>query len=56
MPTAIEGILWGILPIGSSLLAILLAFMLPDRARARREVVFAFPSREQEPTLVPEAK
>jgi hypothetical protein len=56
MPTAIEGILWGILPIGSSLLAILLAFMLPDRARVRREVVFAFPAREQEPTLVPEAK
>src|SRR5207248_364919 len=43
MLTAIEGLRWGTLPLASSILAILLAFMLPDRARVRREVVFAFP-------------
>jgi hypothetical protein len=56
MPTAVEGLLWGTLPIGSSILAILLAFMLPDRARVRREVVVTFPARDEERALVPEAK
>jgi hypothetical protein len=56
MPTAIEGILWGILPIGSSLLAILLALMLPDRERVRRALVFPSHAHEEEHTLVPEAR
>jgi hypothetical protein len=56
MPSAIEGIMWGIFPVGSSILAILLAFMLPDRARVRREVLVSFPARDEERALVPEAK
>jgi hypothetical protein len=56
MPTAVEGLLWGTLPIGSSILAILLAIILPDRARVRGRVVFPFPAREEERALVPEAK
>ncbi|HXZ79883.1 MAG TPA: hypothetical protein VEG30_08140 [Terriglobales bacterium] len=38
IPAPWEGLLWGILPIGSSLLAILLALMLPARRRVREEV------------------
>jgi hypothetical protein len=33
MPTPWEGLLWGILPMGSSILAVLLALLIPDRAR-----------------------
>jgi hypothetical protein len=54
MPSAIEGIMWGIFPIGSSILAILLAFMLPDRERVRNALVFPS-SHEEERALVPEA-
>jgi len=35
VPTAWEGQLWGTLPFASSILAILFAFMLPDRRLAR---------------------
>jgi hypothetical protein len=56
MPTAIEGIMWGIFPIGSSILAILLAFMLPDRERVRNALVFPSPAHEEERALVPEAR
>jgi hypothetical protein len=56
MPTALEGLLWGTLPIASSFLAILLALMLPDRTRIRRNVVFPFPAHDEEHALVPEAK
>jgi len=55
MPTAIEGIMWGIFPIGSSILAILLAFMLPDRERIRNALVFPPQAHEEERALVPEA-
>jgi hypothetical protein len=55
MPTAIEGILWGILPIGSSFLAILLAFMLPDRERVRNTLAFPSYSHDEERALVREA-
>jgi hypothetical protein len=33
MPTPFEGLLWGTLPIGSSILAIFLLIVLPDRRR-----------------------
>jgi hypothetical protein len=33
MPAPWEGLLWGILPMGSSILAVLLALLIPDRAR-----------------------
>jgi len=44
MPTALEGLLWGTLPLASSILAILFAFMIPDRARVRSDVVLPFPA------------
>jgi hypothetical protein len=56
MPTALEGLLWGTLPFASSILAILLAFLIPDRARARSEVVVPFPAPEHEGALVLEAR
>jgi hypothetical protein len=56
MPTAIEGIMWGLFPMGSSILAILLAFMLPDRERVRNTVVLPSHSHDEEPVLVPEAR
>ncbi len=55
MPTAIEGIMWGIFPIGTSILAILLAFMLPDRERIRNALVFPSHEHDEERALVPEA-
>jgi hypothetical protein len=39
VPAPWEGLLWGILPIGSSILAILLALLLPETARMRGELV-----------------
>jgi 6-pyruvoyl-tetrahydropterin synthase related domain len=58
MPTAVEGLLWGTLPLASSILAILFAFMIPDRARVRRESDFVLPFRahDEEGALVQEAK
>jgi hypothetical protein len=38
MPAPWEGLLWGILPIGSSVLAILFVFLLPEPRRAREVV------------------
>ena len=56
MPTALEGLLWGTLPMASSILAILFAFMLPDRTRLRRDILLPFPAHDEEATLVREAK
>ena len=39
MPAPWEGLLWGTLPLASSILAILLALLLPDRVRAREPIV-----------------
>jgi hypothetical protein len=39
VPAPWEGLLWGILPIGSSILAILFALLLPETARMRGELV-----------------
>lgn len=55
MPTAIEGIMWGIFPIGSSILAILLAFLLPDRQRVRNAMTVPPHTHDEERALVPEA-
>jgi hypothetical protein len=54
MPTALEGLLWGTLPLASSILAILMALMIPDRARVRSDVVLPFPTPEREGVLVRE--
>jgi hypothetical protein len=56
MPTALEGLLWGTLPLGSSILAILFAFIIPDRTRVRTDIVLPFPTSEEEHALVREAK
>jgi hypothetical protein len=55
MPTALEGLLWGTLPLLSSILAILFAFMIPDRARVFPEVLLPFPVHDEESALVREA-
>jgi len=44
------------LPLGSSILAILFAIMIPDRARVRTEVVLPFPEPEIEGALIREAR
>jgi hypothetical protein len=56
MPTPLEGLLWGTLPLASSILAILFAFMIPDRARVRTEVVLPFRVSDEEGALIREAK
>jgi hypothetical protein len=57
IPTHWEGLLWGTLPIGSSILAILLCLFLPDRLRSRGgDLVFAPPQPSEEGVLVPEAR
>lgn len=49
-PTLLEGILWGTLPIGSSILALILVLALPDQKRVRKPLQFpAVP--ESEPVL-----
>jgi hypothetical protein len=50
-----EGLLWGILPLASSIFAILFAFLIPDRARRRPESLVPFPSQVPEEDLVREA-
>src|SRR6185312_2428898 len=37
VPSPLEGLLWGTMPIGSSFLAILLVFLLPERRRVQQE-------------------
>jgi hypothetical protein len=56
MPTAVEGLLWGTLPLASSILAILLALLLPDRVRTHIETVVRFPRPEEAGALLREAK
>jgi hypothetical protein len=47
VPTPWEGLMWGLLPIGSSILAIFFAVLLPDRkARTGDVVTIASPSHE----------
>jgi hypothetical protein len=53
-PPAWQGILWGTLPIGSSILALLAVLMLPDRRRLIEPV--EFPAATHETILVREAK
>jgi hypothetical protein len=55
MPTAFEGLMWGILPMGSSILAIVLAILLPDRERIQERLV-SFPVRTPEPEFAQEVR
>ena len=55
MPTATEGLMWGILPVASSLFALFLVLLLPERQRARETL--EFPARAAtEPMVLREAK
>jgi hypothetical protein len=49
IPTRMEGLLWGTLPIGSSLLALFLIVALPERKRVREPIVF--PAAEEQVAL-----
>ncbi len=40
MPTRLQGLMWGTLPIGSSLLALFFVIALPDRKRAHQPLLF----------------
>ena len=55
MPTPFEGLMWGILPMGSSILAIVLAILLPDRERMQERMV-PFPVRTPEPEFAQEVR
>jgi hypothetical protein len=48
MPTPWEGLIWGILPIGSSFLAILLVWLLVEPRRIQQEEPIAFPQEAPE--------
>ncbi len=49
MPTAWEGLMWGTLPFGCSILAIALAILLPDSSREQEtERVIGFPASEEQ--------
>ena len=56
MPTALEGLLWGTLPLGCSILAILFWFLIPDRARLRSDMLLSFPAPDREGALVSEVR
>jgi len=53
-PTAMEGFLWGTLPIGSSILALVLVLVFPDKRRLREPI--EFPVVETEEPLLREAR
>ena len=56
IPTALEGLLWGTLPLGSSILAILFAFMIPDHSRVRSDILLPFPVASGEEALIREVR
>ena len=49
-PTAMEGLLWGTLPIGSSILALILVMAFPDRRSMREPIEFPLVA-DEEPLL-----
>jgi hypothetical protein len=55
MPTRWQGVMWGILPMGCSFLAIFLLIFMTDRVRSS-EQIFEFPSATREDVLVREAR
>jgi len=46
-PTEMEGLLWGTLPIGSSVLALLLILAFPDKRRKLETIEFPMTSSEE---------
>jgi len=55
MPTETQGIMWGILPVASSLLALFLVLLLPERRRLGTTLEFPAPA-TGEPLVLREAK
>ncbi len=55
MPAPWEGLLWGILPIGSSILAIIFVLLIPDRALASDNLV-TIPARAEAPMFAREVR
>jgi hypothetical protein len=54
-PTEMQGLMWGILPVGSSLFALLLVLLVPERRRLA--TTLEFPTRATvEPMILREAK
>jgi hypothetical protein len=53
-PTELEGVLWGTLPIGSSIVALVLVLVFPDKRRIREPI--EFPLVESEEPLLREAR
>ncbi len=53
-PPPWQGLMWGILPIGSSILAIIVLLVFPDKRR--KSVPVEFPSAPDEPVFLREAK
>jgi hypothetical protein len=53
IPAPWEGIMWGILPIGSSLLAILFVFLLPEPRRFHEDLI-TLPTERSQPLYVQE--
>ncbi|HET6840428.1 MAG TPA: hypothetical protein VFK06_01875 [Candidatus Angelobacter sp.] len=45
-PTQLEGLLWGTLPIGSSILALFLVLAIPDKRRVSETIAFPSPAAE----------
>jgi hypothetical protein len=46
VPTPIQGVLWGLLPVATSLFALFLVILWPERKRTERVEIVEFPSRE----------
>lgn len=55
VPAPWEGLLWGLLPIGSSILAILFALLLPERTATQKEIE-AIPAYASEPIYANEVR
>jgi hypothetical protein len=56
MPTPWEGLLWGILPVGSSVLAIFLILALPEKRTVERDNLITLPSPSGEPAFAREVR
>jgi hypothetical protein len=55
MPTEMEGLMWGILPVASSLLALFLVMLVPERRRVGQTIEFPAPA-TVEPVVLREAR
>jgi hypothetical protein len=56
MPSEMQGILWGTLPVAASLLALLLVLLIPERRRLGVPLEFPAPVTTVEPMFLREAK